>query len=295
MHAMDTATALNLFAAAAAAAASILAVVAWRRARVAATGPGVDGVEGQGPLRMLVAPLATALRPTTQAELDHLTTQLLNAGRRSRDAIDRYCEERILTLFAGLGLALLASWAIGGFSGLLLALVSIVLGILGPSKVLAMKARERRDAIAQGLPPAVDLMTTCIEAGLSLEQTLSRVAREIERSAPTLAEELETTANELDAGVSLPDSLRRLARRVGLDDLSALCGVIAQAHGLGAPVAATLREYAQSSRRQRMAMLEERAGKLAAQMTVPLAVCLLPAALLTILGPAIIQLVRALQ
>lgn len=290
---MDTATALNLFALTAAAGASILAALAWRRARVIHTA-GIDGIEGQGPLRKLVAPLATALRPTTQAELDHLTTQLLNAGRRSRDAIDRYCEERILVLVAGLGLALLAS-TIGGFLGLMLALVSIVLGILGPSKYLAVKARERRDAIGQGLPPAVDLMTTCIEAGLSLEQTLSRVAREIELSAPTLAEELETTAKELDAGVSLPDSLRRLARRVGLDDLSALCGVIAQAHGLGAPVAATLREYAQSSRRQRMAMLEERAGKLAAQMTVPLAVCLLPAAMLTILGPAIIQLVRALQ
>jgi tight adherence protein C len=291
---MDTATALNLFAFTAAAGASILAVMAWRRARVAAVG-AADTIEGAGPLRKLVAPLATALRPTTAAELDHLTTQLLNAGRRSRDAIDRYCEERIVVLFAGLALALLSSATIGGFFGLMLALVSIVLGIIGPSKYLAVKARDRRDAIAQGLPPAVDLMTTCIEAGLSLEQTLARVAREIELSAPTLAEELRTTASELDAGVSLPDALRRLARRVGLDDLSALCGVIAQAHGLGAPVASTLREYAQSSRRQRMAMLEERAGKLAAQMTVPLAVCLLPAAMLTILGPAIVQLVRALQ
>ena len=61
--------------------------------------------------------------------------------------------------------------------------------------------------------------------------------------------------------------LRRLSRRVGLDDLSALCGVIGQAHGLGAPVGNTLREFAESSRRSRMSMLEERAGKLAAQMS----------------------------
>jgi pilus assembly protein TadC len=44
-----------------------------------------------------------------------------------------------------------------------------------------------------------------------------------------------------------------------------------------------------------MSMLEERAGKLAAQLTIPLAVCLLPAAMLIIIGPAVVELVRALQ
>jgi tight adherence protein C len=95
--------------------------------------------------------------------------------------------------------------------------------------------------------------------------------------------------------VPLADGLRRLSRRVGLDDLSALCGVLAQAHGLGAPIGNTLREFAASSRRSRTSMLEERAGKLAAQMTIPLAVCLLPAAMLIIIGPAALELVRALH
>jgi len=74
-----------------------------------------------------------------------------------------------------------------------------------------------------------------------------------------------------------------------------MCGVIAQAHGLGAPIGDTLREFAAASRRARTSMLEERAGKLAAQLTLPLATCLLPSALLVILGPAVLQLVRALQ
>jgi tight adherence protein C len=130
---------------------------------------------------------------------------------------------------------------------------------------------------------------------LSLEHAIARVAREIELSSPILADELHTTAAELQAGVSLPSALRRLSRRVGLDELSALCAVMAKAHGLGAPIGKTLRECATSSRRQRMALLEERAGKLAAQLTLPLATCLLPAAMLIILGPAVIQLVRALQ
>jgi tight adherence protein C len=294
---MDTSTALNMFAAASAVTGGALAVTAYSRAkRVAAVDTtDADAVQGTSVWRRIVSPLAVHIRPTNAGELEQLTTMLLTAGRRNRDAVERYCEERVAAMLASMVFALLwASW-VGGLFGLLLSLVSIVLGILGPNKLLAMRAAERRDAIARALPAAVDLMTTCIEAGLSLEQSIQRVATELELSSPILANEFRTTASEFDAGVSLPDALRRLARRVGLDDLSALCGVIAQAHGLGAPIGNTLREYAQSSRRTRMSLLEERAGKLAAQLTLPLATCLLPAAMMVILGPAVIQLVRALQ
>jgi len=286
---------MTLLAAGASASASALAFLAWRRARAADRAELEGSSQGRGLLRRLVAPVAGQLRPTSQAELEQLGTLLMNAGRRSRDAIDRFCEERVLVILVSMALALLASAGVGGLLGLLFAMGALLLGIVGPSRLLAMRAADRREAVARSLPPAVDLLTTCIEAGLSLEQALARVGREIASHSPVLAEELATTSSELEAGVSLPDALRRMARRVGLDDLSALCGVIAQAHGLGAPIGATLREYAQSSRRSRMSMLEERAGKLAAQLTIPLAVCLLPAAMLIIIGPAVVQLVRALQ
>lgn len=288
---MDAASTMKLLAAGSAASASALAFVAYRRAAAATT----ESEAHDAWWRRTLAPIAVQLRPTTQAELELLTTQLLTAGRRNRDAVDRFCEERVAALLGGMLFALLATFTVGGLLGLLLALVSAVLGILGPSKLLVLRAAERQEAIARALPSAVDLLTTCIEAGLSLEHSIARVARELELSGPTLAAEFRMTSKEFEAGVALPDALRRLARRVGLDDLSALCGVIAQAHGLGAPVGNTLRDYAESSRRQRMSMLEERAGKLAAQLTIPLATCLLPAAMLVILGPAVVQLVRALQ
>jgi tight adherence protein C len=194
-----------------------------------------------------------------------------------------------------MALAILAAFGMGGLGGFLVAMGSLVLGLIGPRKVLDIKAADRREAVAAALPGAIDLLTTCIDASLSLERALARVAREIAPTSPVLAAELSVTARELEAGVPLADGLRRLSRRVGLDDLSALCGVLAQAHGLGAPIGNTLRDFAASSRRARMGMLEERAGKLAAQMTLPLAACLLPAAMLIILGPAALQLVRALH
>ncbi len=294
---MHQSVALNLFAFGASTGASILAFLAWRRAKAAdAIAADPNETEGRrGIARRLVAPLASRMRPSKQTELDELTTALMHAGRRSRDSVDRFLEERVLFILGGLMFGILNAYLLGGLAGMLLADIALLGGIMGPKKLIQWRAVERRDAIAQGLPSAVDLMTTCIEAGLSLEQAVARVARDLELASPVLAEELQITASEFSAGVSLPDALRRLSRRVGLDDLSALCGVIAQAHGLGAPIGTTLREYADSSRRHRMSVLEERAGKVAAQLTVPLAVCFLPAAMLVILGPAAVQLVRALQ
>ena len=275
--------------------AAIVSFVAYVRARARRTQlSSTDRTESLALWRLFVAPIAIHLRPTNQAELEVLTTTLLTAGRRNRDAVDRFAEEKVATMVAGMGVALALS-LVGGLFGLMLAMSALFVGIAGPMKFMKMRAVARQEAVLQALPAAIDLMTTCVDAGLSLGQAISRVGQELRLASPVLAQELHLTASELEAGVSTPDALRRLARRVGLDDLSALCSVIAQASGLGAPVGNTLREFAQSSRRKRMSVLEETAGKLAAQLTIPLAVCLLPAAMLIILGPAVVQLIEALQ
>jgi tight adherence protein C len=289
---------MQLLALCAASGGALAAGTAWLRLRRAAdpTVPGAsDDAEPTSLLRRLASPLAMRLRPSRQSELELLQTRLLRAGRRQRSAVDRYLEEKLLALLGGLFGGIFLGGAVGGSGGFFLMLGCMLLGIIGPDRVIDARGTRRREAVAAGLPGAVDLLVTCLDAGLSLEQAISRVSHDLAHSSPTLAEELRITASEFEAGVALPDALRRLARRVGLDDLAAMCGVVAQAHALGAPVAHTLREYAVASRRQRMSMLEERAGKLSTQLTIPLALFLLPAAMLMILGPAALQLVRAFK
>lgn len=293
----------QIVALASASGAAVLGALAWRRARsgsadaaaAVAAELGPSDAAPRGPLRALVAPIAARLRPDSQQELERLVTRLQRAGRRGRDEVDRFLEEKVFFALGGLALGMALGALAKGGTGFLLFLACVILGLLAPEKLLDARGAERRDSVAKGLPGSVDLLVTCLDAGLSLEQAIARVARDLAHASPILAEELRLTATEFDAGVALPDALRRLARRVGHDELSALCGVVAQAHALGAPIANTLREYAISSRRQRMAMLEEKAGKLSTQLTIPLALCLLPAALLVILGPAAIQLVKALK
>ena len=58
----------------------------------------------------------------------------------------------------------------------------------------------------------MDLLVTCVEAGLGLDQALSRVAAELKQVAPILASELNTTFLEAQAGFSRRESFRRLSR-----------------------------------------------------------------------------------
>jgi tight adherence protein C len=219
----------------------------------------------------------------------------MNAGRRGRDEADRYFEEKVLWMLGGVIFGLGALLMFKGLPGFLVFLIALLVGLVGCDRLVASRTEERQSAVARGLPGAVDLLVTCLDAGLALEQSITRVAADLAHAEPILAEELRLTASELEAGVSLPDALRRLSRRVGLDDLAAMCGVLAQASALGAPIAQTLREYAIASRRQRISFLEERAGTLSTRLTLPLALCLLPAALLIIIGPAAVQLMKVFK
>lgn len=280
----------------------VCATAAWRRvkrrqmlaaAKVIAAGGEV--VTERGLLRALVGPIAQALRPRSQIELDRLVTRLMNAGRRGRDETDRLLEEKVLWLAGGVAFGVGAMAMIPGLAGFLAFLIALLVGLVAAERLLASRTADRQGAVGRGLPGAVDLLVTCLDAGLALEQSITRVAADLSHSEPILAEELRLTASELEAGVSLADALRRLSRRVGLDELAAMCGVLAQASALGAPVAQTLRDYAIASRRQRIAVLEERAGTLSTRLTLPLALCLLPAALLIILGPAAVQLMKVFK
>jgi len=244
--------------------------------------------------RAAVRPLARALEPKGN-DLVATVERLAPAGRNGRHEIARFAEERALGLLLGILFGVAAGVALGGPKGMMVVLAGFAIGFVMPGRLVDSKASERKGKIGNTLPSAIDLLMTCVDAGLSIEQSISRVASEFVRSSPELAEEFAMAASECDAGVSLTEALRHMSNRVGLDDMTGLCAVIAQANELGAPIVETLAEYADSARKLRTAKLEEWAGKLAMKMLFPLALFLLPAAMVIMLGPSMMAVVSAIQ
>lgn len=166
------------------------------------------------------------------------------------------------------------------------------LGFWAPNLWLRGKITERKRTIERSLPDALDLLVTCVEAGLGIDQAINRVAGELALASPILAAELETVFLEVQAGLARTDGFRRMAERTGVDDLRSLSAMLIQTEMFGTSIARALRVHAEGMRIRRMQRAEERAGMVAVKLTIPLILCILPALFAVIMGPAVVTMSR---
>ena len=264
-----------------------------RRARELALeeAPEARPEDGGGGVRRIGA----LLRPKDAAEIEALKSRVVRAGLSSRDAVELYLTVRWSVVVLGLVVTALIASTTTELEVAVIAFVSITAGtILGPGAWLDGRTRRRQRAISRSLPSTLDLLVTCLEAGLGLEQAIDRVSAESRAGDDVLAAELRTTLAELRAGLPLTIVFRRFAARIGLEDINTLAAVITQAATLGTNITDVLRGHASTMRHHRMLELEEKAGKANAKLTLPLTICLLPAVLVILLGPAAIMMLRSL-
>jgi tight adherence protein C len=216
---------------------------------------------------------------------------LARAGLRSPDAM-------IAFLFARLSLPSLFAVAVLLDSSILdvlplphelrfvPAIGAALLGFYAPKLYLTNAAAKRAKKLQLALPDGLDLMVICAEAGLSLDATLARVARELAGSFPELAEELAITAAEL---TFLPDrrvAFDNLNNRTDSEGIRAIVNTLQQTAKFGTPLAQSLRILSAESRAARLTRAEEKAARLPAMLTVPMIVFILPTLFIVLLGPA---------
>jgi len=274
----------------------ILAVRSVFAARTAARAAAVPSVPDEEAEEMEVANAflrrvrawGERFKPKEEEELSELRLKLARAGLSQAGSVELYATVQVgsLLLAAGLFVLLLA---LGDPRVLPFGIAGCALvGFMLPRFWISGRIKKRKESIYNALSSTLDLLVTCVEAGLGLEQAVDRVSLELEYSEPAIAEELAITIQEMRAGIPVPRAFRKLGERVDLDEMRMLCGVIIQAIAMGASIGQMLRQYAESQRIQRTLELEELAGKMTARLTLPLTMCLLPSAMAVMLGPAAI-------
>jgi tight adherence protein C len=241
--------------------------------------------------------IAELFRPKEQEDVDALSRRVAQAGLQDRDAVDLYLTVRVFLLVV----AVLLGFGIYFFidsrpAAVLLAAATLGLAFVGPSLWLGHRVTVRQQQVGAALPYVLDMLVTCLDAGLGLEQALERVAGRVgneEDEDDVLTVELRTTLGEIKAGIPSGVAFRKLAARVGLEDVNTLAVVITHATSMGTNIANILRDHARSMRQHRLLQLEEKAGKANAKLTLPLALCLLPSVLVLLLGPAVLMILRS--
>jgi len=243
--------------------------------------------------------LLERLKLTRGEEVRKASETLAKAGWRTPDA---------LTIFLGFRLCGPPIMGIAGFlvtpllahhpSTLVLcagALVGAIAGAYGPTLVAGNAAKKRQQAIQKQLPDCLDLFVICAEAGLGMEATFSRVAREIAPNGPELADELGLTTIELGFLPNRQDALGNLAKRVDTASMRSLVNTLGQSERYGTPLAQSMRVLADEFRNDRLMAAEAKAARLPATLTIPMMVFILPPLFIVLIGPAVVQIFAALH
>jgi tight adherence protein C len=229
--------------------------------------------------------------PRSPKELGPLRLRLVQAGYRREEAITIFFGIRVM--FA-LGLFMFFSTSIVARPNTTMALAGLGAGYVLPGMVLARLAKRRSHRIRLALADALDLLVVSVEAGLGLDQALSRVGAELAFAYPELSDELRLINLELRAGKPRAEALRNLADRTGVDDLSALVTMLIQTDKFGTSVAQSLRVYSETLRTKRRQRAEEAAAKTGVKMVFPLVFCIFPAIWVVTIGPAAIRFMTVL-
>jgi tight adherence protein C len=244
----------------------------------------------------ILRPFAKLLKPSPGEELSRINQSLVHAGFRSDNAVEVLLGVKLLLPL----IMIIGLWQIDSHletplelpPAIAFAFIGIAFAFFLPNMWLGSKIKQRQSGISDSLPDAMDLLVTCVEAGLSLDAAMARVSQELELVAPILAQEMKQTMLEIQAGVRRSDAFHRLSTRTGVEDLRTLSAMIIQTEMFGTSVARALRVHAEGMRTKRMQRAEERAAMASVKMTVPLIMCILPALFAVVIGPAIVLIAK---
>jgi tight adherence protein C len=213
-----------------------------------------------------------------------LRQRVVQAGLHNTNAPSVFAGVRLVLplALAGLGVLLLPS---AGGLGLIAILWLGAMGWIGPSFWLDRRIRARQHAIQRTLADALDLMVTCVEAGLGINQAIMRVADEIRHFAPVLSQELALLNLEIRAGAPRADALRNLADRTGVEDLREWTTIMIQTDRFGTSAADALRVHAEVLRTKRRQRAEEASAKAGVKILFPVLTCVFPGLFVVLIGP----------
>jgi len=242
----------------------------------------------------LMRTVADRLNLLRGSAADQTTRKLRLAGFMSRDATVVFVFVK-LALPLAMGFLMIVLTSVTGIlqvsDDLILPVCigGVLAGFVLPEAYVKNVAQKRREALNYLLPEGLDLLTICVEAGLSIDAAFRRVSREMQTTMPELATEFEVTAIELTYLPDRQQALENMTERSDSPAVAALVNALRQTEKYGTPLAGSLRILSQEFRQTRASKAEEKGARMPALMTVPLMVFILPTLITVLIAPAIMS------
>jgi tight adherence protein C len=178
---------------------------------------------------------------------------------------------------------------------LCLSVIGAYVGFYLPNVFVSNLITRRQTSIKRVFPDALDLLLICVQAGMSVEAAMNKVASEIAPRSLDLAEEFSLTTAELSYLQERRQAYENLGRRTGIGVVRAVGTSLIQAERYGTAISQALRVLAKEARDTRMAEAEKKAAALGPKLTVPMILFFLPVLFIVIMGPAYIHVMDAIH
>jgi tight adherence protein C len=173
---------------------------------------------------------------------------------------------------------------------LIIGFVAAVLGFALPRVQLAISAKRRVGRISAALPDALDTISMCLHGGISLQECLGYVGRELMSVHPDIAIELMTVGQQAEMN-TFELAIQQFANRIDAPEIVAMAAMVAQNQRLGTGIVDSIREYADNLRLKRRQTAEAKANRAELFLLFPIIFCLMPSILLILWGPPILTLI----
>ena len=253
-------------------------------------------VEGVEPVR---APMIESLAgqfPQAFFAGEELNRDLRRAGYYAPDAKQRFLALRnglMLLALLAMGITAVAIGPAHRTAVFWTLIVGTVLAIVGwslPRVIVAVSASRRVHRVSASLPDALDTISMCLQGGVSLQECLAYVGREMAYVHPDLAVELLMVSHQSHIN-SFDFAFEQFAYRVDAPEVVALAALVSQNQRQGTGVVESIHEFADNLRLKRRQLAEGKARLAELFLLFPVVFCIVPSVLFLLWGPAVLQLI----
>lgn len=180
---------------------------------------------------------------------------------------------------AGIATAVLVLFALmldmkGAGAMFMCVLIGLPLGWFYPSLWLRERRKTREKQVIRDLPVFLDFITMAVEAGLNITGAIEQAIQKGPKGP--LSQEFSRMMRDLRAGLPRAESLRRMADRMDIAQISSFTSALIQADRVGASLGPTLRSQSMQRREERFLRAEKLALEAPVKMMFPLVAFFFP-------------------
>ena len=172
---------------------------------------------------------------------------------------------------------------------IVLGLIGFIVILLAPDMILASRKKMLVGRMSRQLPYMLDMMSVCVQTGMTIEAALSYLGVELETFDKDLCYQIRKTSDGARLH-GLEKALYDLSLRIPTAEVRSFTLTLIQNLQYGTSIANVLSDLAEDMRKIQVLSIEEKIGKLSAKMSIPLILLIMFPIVVLILAPGIMQM-----